>query len=142
MGEGGNLLFYFRSQGTQFAAVGKLQFLMIAEVQFQFEQGGHLQEFFAQNGQFTAEMSLQLAECHLMCRLIGRSNQICHCLSLRKIHLAVHIGTTSIFARFCLATTYLYEALKNLLKNVSATMAGNLRGILARITVGRSEHAH
>ena len=38
VGEGGYLLLYFLGQGVELCAVGKLQVLMVAEIQFQFEE--------------------------------------------------------------------------------------------------------
>ena len=87
-------------------------------------------------------MTLQLAERHLVCCLVGRGDEISYGFCLREVHLAVEIGTTGVFAGFCLATSYLRKAMENLLKNVSAAMTGNLGGVLACITVGCTEHAH
>ena len=87
-------------------------------------------------------MTLQLAERHLVGCLVGRGDEISYGFCLGEVHLAVEIGTTGVFAWFCLATSYLCKAMENLLKNVSAAMTGNLGGVLACITVGCTEHAH
>ena len=87
-------------------------------------------------------MTLQLAERHLVGCLVGRGDEISYGFCLREVHLAVEICTTGVFARFCLATSYLCKSMENLLKNVSAAMTGNLGGVLACITVGCTEHAH
>ncbi len=39
--------------GFQFRTVSKLQFLVVAEVEFQFHEGGKMEQLVAQNGQFT-----------------------------------------------------------------------------------------
>ena len=56
-----------------------------------------------------AEMALQLAERHLVGCRVGRGDEISYGFCLREVHLAVEIGTTGVFARFCLATSDVYK---------------------------------
>ena len=86
----------------QLRAVGKLQFLMIGEVEFQFEERRHLQEFLPKYGQFGTEMSIELTQCHLMGHAVGRGDEVSDGLCLREIHLPVEEGATRILPRLCL----------------------------------------
>ena len=74
--------------------------------------------------------------------LVGRGDEVGYCLCLREVHFAVEIGTTGVLARICLSAACLGEALENLLKNVSAAMAGNLGGVFSGVAVRRLEYAY
>ena len=50
-GETGDFLLYVLSYAEEFRAVGKLQFLVVGEVEFEFEQGGEVEEAFAEVGE-------------------------------------------------------------------------------------------
>lgn len=85
-------------EGIELGTVGKLKVLMVGEVEFQFEQGGHLQQAFAQRGELLAEPAFELTHGEpVLCR-IGGGDEVRHRLRLREIHLAVEERALGILA--------------------------------------------
>ena len=58
LAESPDVLRHLLGQLQQVRAVGKLDVLVVGEVQFQFEHRGYVYEFLAQAAQFVAEVSL------------------------------------------------------------------------------------
>lgn len=79
----------FVREGEQLAAVGKLQILVVREVEFKFEQRGEMEQAVAQIVQFAAETAPHLLHRYAVVGRRGRSDQVCHCLSTAQVHLSV-----------------------------------------------------
>src|SRR5574344_2953818 len=99
---------YFLGQGKEFFTVGEIH-ILVTEIKFQFKQGSHLQQLFPKFCQFTAEVSAQLAQCHLVGSAVLGRHQMCQGFRLAQIHLAVHKGTHGVFSTLSLTATVVYE---------------------------------
>ena len=96
----------------------------------------------AQVRQLVAEVSLQLAECHVVSGLVGRADEVSHGFSLREVHLAVEEGTLSELTRSGSRAAVLYQQRHHPLQYIRRAMTGNLRGVFARVRMRSTEHAH
>ena len=105
--------------GFQFRTVSKLQFLVVAEVEFQFHEGGEMEQLVAQNGQFTAESATHLVHGHAVSSGRSGSNEVGHSFGLAQIHLAVQEGALGIFTRSGGTASLPDEKLHHLLENVA-----------------------
>ncbi|CDD33298.1 putative uncharacterized protein [Bacteroides sp. CAG:714] len=134
-------LLYLGSYRLQLRTVGKLQFLVVAEVEFQFHQRGEMQQLLAQGSQFLAEASLHLIHGQPVGSRRRRGNQIGYGFGLTQVHLPVQESTLGKLSRTGGTTSVPDEKLHDLLEDVRGTVAGNLDRIFSRIGMGRMKQA-
>ena len=125
----------------QLRTVGKLQFLVVAEVELQLHQRGEVQQLLAQGGQLLAESSLHLIHGQSVGSGRRRGYQVGHGFGLTQVHLPVQESTLGELARTRRTASVPDEELHDLLEDVRGTVAGNLDRIFARIGMGRTEQA-
>ena len=125
----------------QFRTVGKLQFFVVAEVEFQFHKGSEVEQFVAQDSQFTTESATHLVHGHAVGSGRSGCNEVGHGFGLAQVHLAIQEGTLGVFTRSGGTASLTDEKLHHLLKDVARSVAGDFRGILASIRVGGTEKA-
>ena len=134
----------------QFGAVGKLELLVVAEVELQLQQRGHVQQLVAQSRQFPAHLCcvLRNAENRHPCRFgmmggtAGRGNQVGHGLGLAQVQFAGQKGTLRELPAQGLAATALDEQLHHPADDIPGPVATDFRGIFASIRVGGTINAH
>ena len=88
------------NQKAQFPAAGELN-ILLAEIQFQFQQRGHFQKLGPEPAQFFGITSFQLIHRYPVGGLVLGGNDIRNCFSLSEIHLAIHKSATGEFSRAC-----------------------------------------
>ncbi|EDY96499.1 hypothetical protein BACPLE_00942 [Phocaeicola plebeius DSM 17135] len=125
----------------QFRTVGKLQFLVVAEVEFQFHEGGEVEQLVAQDSQFTAESAAHLVHGHAVGSGRGGCDEVGHGFGLAQVHLAIQEGTLGIFTRSGGTASLADKELHHLLEDVARAVAGDFCGILSGVRVGGTEKA-
>ena len=113
--------------------------ILVVEVEFEFEQGGEMQELSLQVFEFLTELAAHLAHCHLVCCLSGGGNEVGHSFCLTEVELAVHEGSHGEFARLGLTCTSPDERLQQVLHDIGAAVTAYLCAVLARVGVGSSK---
>ena len=114
---------------------------MVAEVEFQFHEGGEVEQLVTQDSQFTAESAAHLVHGHAVGSSGSGCNEVGHSFGLAQVHLAIQEGTLGIFTRSGGTASLADEELHHLLKDVARSVAGDFRGILASVRVGGTEKA-
>ena len=139
--QAGDNLLHAGGDGLELRAVGKLQVLVVAEVQLQLHERGEMQELVAQLGQLAAEASAHLVHGHAVGGGRGRGDEVGHGFGLAQVHLSVEEGALGVFARPCGAAPLADEQLHHLLEDVGRAVAGYLHRVLARVRMGCAEEA-
>ena len=116
--ETGDFLLYVLSYAEEFRAVGKLQFLVVGEVEFEFEQGGEVEEAFAEVGEAVGDAAPHLLHGYPMLRGITGGYEVSHGLSLREVHLAVEEGALGELPGASQTAASLDEELQDALEDV------------------------
>ena len=137
--EAGDGMLYLCGERDELGAVGKLQLLVVGKVQLQLDEGGDMQQLVAQGAQLPAESAPHLAHRQAMLCLRGRSDKIGHGFCLTQIHLAVGEGAASVFAGLRQACAAVNEKPEGALEDVGRAVAGDLRGVLARVRMRGAE---
>ena len=132
---------YLCRQGQKLSPIGKLQFLVVAEVQLQLHEGGDMQQLFPQCGKFVREMATQLAQGHLVGSLVGGGYQVGNGLGLAQVHLPVKVSPFGILARLRLSAPALYQRTEDAGDDILAAMARDFHAVFSRIGMGSLEDA-
>ena len=111
------MFLYLIHQFGKLFSVRKLDILVV-EVEFEFEQGGEMQELSLQVFEFLTELAAHLAHGHLVCCLSGGGNEVGHSFCLTEVELAVHEGSHGEFARLCLSSACPDERLQKVLHDI------------------------
>ena len=124
---------YLLCQCQKFWSVGKLQLLVVGEVEFKLQQRSEVQELVAQPREFAGEMALQLGEGNAMgCSAVG-SDEVGDSLGLREVELAIEEGTLRKFTGLCQAASMPDKELQDFVQDIAGTVTGELHAVLAGV---------
>ena len=140
IGQPGDGLRYFLGQRLELATVGKLQVFVVGEIQLQFEQRDHVEQFFAQAFQVVGKAAAHLLHGHPVHRCRGGGNQVGYGFGLAQVHFAMHEGTLGKFAGPGQPATLGDEQLQHFLQDIVAPVAADFGAILARVGMGCPEN--
>ena len=100
-----------------------------------------MEQFVAQDGQFTTESTTHLVHGHAVGSGGSGCNEVGHGFGLAQVHLAIQEGTLGIFTRSCGTASLADKELHHLLEDIARSVAGNFRGILTSVRVGSTKKA-
>ena len=112
---------------------------MVGEVEFEFEEGGELEELVAEDREFGGDAATKLIHGDLVGGTVGGCNEVGYGFGLGEVEFAVEVGTLGEFARVGLAATLLGEEGEDLLGNVGGAVERYFGGVFACVGVGRTE---
>lgn len=117
VGEGTGFVFGFFDELPELCAVGKLEFFVVAEVEFELHEGGDVEEAVAQLPESLAELSAHLADGEMVGGGVAGSDEVGYAFGLTEVHFAVEEGALGVFAgpghAAALAGEELHDALED-----------------------------
>lgn len=136
VGERTERINYLIGQATQLVSVGKLQFLVVGEVEFEFEQRSQMKQAVAQIGYAAGHTTTQLTERQVFLGTRLRSYQVSHRLGSRQVHLTGEKGALGELARTSHTATGINQPSEHLLLDIETAVASYLHDIFSGIGMG------
>ena len=116
--------------------------LLLAEVQFELQQGSHLHEFTPEKGKLVREPAAELVISDPVRRGRRGRNQVRDRLGLGQVHLAVHEGPAGELARSGQAAAGRQQPADQLVGNISRSVERNLHRVLAGVAVRGAKYRY
>ena len=118
------------SQFAKARAVSKLQFLVIAKVQFQFHERSKFEQLRTERGQFVRESATHLIHRHAMHTSRSRCDQVGHGLRLREIHPPIEKSPPGELARCGSTRSAVDKPFKEALSDEGRAVTRQLHSVL------------